>query len=1163
MPKHWRGSARWRRPCRSTPPSPASGSRDAGIVDGAYWYRNLRKQVGFGPAVAHLIEHGHGVFVEVSAHPVLVQPITELADVVVTGSLRRDDGGPRRLLTSMAELFVRGVAVDWAAMLPPVSGRVDLPTYAFDHQHYWLQAEPATDAASLGQAAADHPLLGAVVSLPNSAGFTATSRWSPRSHPWLADHVVAGAVDTAVLVPNAALVEVAIRLGDLAATPHLDELTVDAPVVLPQRGSRDLQAVVGEPDETRRRSVEIYSRAADATLDAPWTRHAYGTLAPAGTPTIADSGPATDITVDAAVRDADRYGLHPALLDAAVRTVVAEGTLPSVWTGVSLLASGATALHVRRTGTAGLQLADATGQPVMTIDEVVATPFSPAQLGITGAVPHDSLFRVEWTALPLPAAGDSADYQVYEAETGDPRTAVDAALAALQAWLADPALAQTRLAVVTGDCTELAPAAVWGLVRSAQSEHPGRIVLVDLDDASRSALPAVLSSGEPQVRVRDGVAEVPRLTRVPRPGSAPRPLDPDGTVLITGGTGTLGATTARHLVTAHGIRHLVLVSRRGHAPDLHDELTAMGASVTITACDTADRAQLEAVLAAVPAEHPLTAVVHTAGVLDDGVLTELSPDRVDTVLRPKVDAARHLDELTRDRDLAAFVLFSSAAGVLGNPGQANYAAANACLDAVAHQRHGLGLPAVSLAWGYWTTVSGMTRHLGAADLHRNRRMGMAGLTAAEGMALLDATLGAADTFVAAKLDVPALRASSAAGDEIPPLLRALAPAPRPAARAAAGPVPLAERLAGLHATGQAEAVLDLVRRHAAEVLGHTSADAVHPGRTFKEAGFDSLTAVELRNRLAAATGLTLSPAMIFDYPKPAALAEHLRATLTGDTSSPAEPGTPTAANDEPIAIVAMACRFPAGVHSPEDLWRVVADGVDAVTEFPDDRGWDTDRLYHADPDHEGTTYVRHGAFLDDAAGFDAAFFGISPNEALAMDPQQRLLLETSWEAFERAAIDPTSLAGQDIGVFVGVNSHDYSMRMHGASGVEGFRLTGSSGSVVSGRVAYHFGFEGPAITVDTACSSSLVALHMAARALNQGECSMALAGGVHGDGHRRDLRRVLAAARASRPTAAARPSRTAPTVPAGPRAWACCWWSGCRTLAAGATTCWPWCAGQR
>ncbi|MEU6569480.1 type I polyketide synthase [Streptomyces parvulus] len=1128
----------------------------AGVLDGGYWYRNLRSQVGFGPAVAALLKQGHGVFVEVSAHPVLVQPITETVyaadgdtDAMVTGSLRREDGGLRRLLTSMAELFVRGVPIDWTGILPDgaTTTRVELPTYAFDHQHYWLQATDApTDATSLGLAADDHPLLGAVVGLPNSGGLVATSRWSLRAQPWLAEYLLS---DT-VVVPNAALVELAVRLGDLASVPFLDVLTVDTPVVLPQGGDRSIQVVVGECDGERR-PVEVYSRAADAPLDAEWTRHAHGVLAPAAgheTPAVPErGGEAAEVRLgDAVGQDADRYGLHPALLDAAVRTVVPDGTVPSVWSGVALLASGATELRVRggeaSEGATPLLLTDPTGRPVMSVEGVRATPFSAEWLGIGAALPYDSLFRVDWVQVPLPAVdrvpglvavgdgrdvadlgatgGAAPDFLVYdsrpESASGDPRAAVGATLAVLRAWLAEPALAETRLAVVTGDCDTLEAAAVWGLVRSAQSEHPDRIVLLDLGGDFASVPPAAILSGEPQLRMRGRLAHVPRLVRSrggasPEAGTAVPRLDPEGTVLITGGAGTLGALTARHLVTVHGVRHLLLVGRRGRAEGLREELTALGACVTVAACDVSDRRQVEELLRTVPVAHPLTAVVHTAGVLDDGVLTEQTPDRVDTVLRPKLDAALHLHELTRDMDLAAFVLFSSAAGVLGNPGQANYAAANACLDALARQRHRLGLPAVSIAWGYWSTVSAMTEHLDAADLRRNRRIGMAGLTAAEGMALLDAALGSAadadGTLLAAKFDLTALRAAAADGP-VPAPLRALAPAPRPVAGSAA-PAPgrdgVAMRLAGLSGTEQHEFLTDLVRRHAAEVLGHASADAIRADRPFKDAGFDSLTAVELRNRLVAATGLTLSPAVIFDYPKPAVLARHLRGRLLGT----AEPGADELAvrgaadgsagsdtGDEPIAIVAMACRFPAGVHSPEDLWRVVADGVDVVTEFPDDRGWDTDRLFDPDPDHAGTTYVRHGAFLDDAAGFDAAFFGISPNEALAMDPQQRLLLETSWEAFERAAIDPTTLAGQDVGVFVGVNSHDYSVLMHQANGVEGFRLTGSSGSVTSGRVAYHLGTEGPAITVDTACSSSLVALHLAAQALNRGECTMALAGGV-------------------------------------------------------------------
>ncbi|MER5888934.1 type I polyketide synthase [Streptomyces sp. NPDC001941] len=1111
---------------------------DSGVLEGGYWYRNLRGQVGFGPAIAALVAQGHDAFIEVSAHPVLVQPVAETvyeagSDALVTGSLRREEGGPQRLLASMAGAFVRGVPVDWTAVLPAGAdtARVDLPTYAFDHQHYWLQAgRPDGDAGSLGLSGADHPLLGAVIRVPNSGSLMATSRWSLKDHPWLAEHVLGDAV----LVPNAALVELALRLGDLVSTPVLDVLDVEAPVVLPPRGSRGVQVVVGEPDPDGRRTVEVYSQGGDAPLDGEWTRHAHGTLAPSAT-REAPAPTGTGLEVALEVRqssEAGRYGLHPSLLDAAVRTAVPSDHLPAVWTGVSLLASGASALTVSGSGTsdegAALLLADPTGQPVMTIAGVRGVPFAPERLGISGAATHDALFRVEWAPLALPtadrapvsvtvacgedvvAASHSApEVLVHEAgSTGDdPRPALAAALSVLQAWLAEPALEETRLAVVTGDSDAVDVAAVRGLVRSAQSEHPGRIVLVDLDAGSRSALPAALQSGEPQLRVRGGSAQVPRLVRTSaRPGAYARPLDPEGTVLITGGAGTLGALTARHLVTDHGVRHLLLVSRRGEAPELCAELTALGASVTVAACDTADRAQLASLIDQIPAEHPLTAVVHSAGVLDDGVLTELTPERVDTVLRPKVDAARHLDELTRELDLAAFVLYSSAAGVLGNPGQGNYAAANAGLDAVARRRHRLGLPAVSLAWGYWSAVSSMTEHLGAADLRRNQRIGMSGLTGPEGMALLDAALApgtpgpsgpeAADgTLVAAKFDVAALRRAAAEGPVPAPLL-GLVPATRPVARAAAPAGGLAAHLAALDADARTEALVDLVRRHAAEVLGHGSADAVRADRAFKDAGFDSLTAVELRNRLVHATGAALSPAVVFDYPKPVLLAGHLAAKLFGTAPRDAEEAPAAGAADEPIAIVAMACRFPAGAHSPEELWRLVADGVDAVTEFPDDRGWDTDGLFDPDPDHAGTTYVRHGAFLDDAAGFDAAFFGISPNEALAMDPQQRLLLETSWEAFERAAIDPTSLAGQDVGVFVGVNSHDYGVRMHQASGVEGFRLTGGSAAVTSGRVAYHLGLEGPAITVDTACSSSLVALHMAAQSLRSGECTMALAGGV-------------------------------------------------------------------
>ncbi|MFJ2027969.1 type I polyketide synthase [Streptomyces sp. NPDC087897] len=718
-------------------------------------------------------------------------------------------------------------------------------------------------------------------------------------------------------------------------------------------------------------------------------------------------------------------------------------------------------------------------------------------------VPDDSLDRWGLSELLRQAAEGAepvtgvlsllADDRRAHPEDGAVSVGLGATLTAVQA-LADAEVTAPLWCVTTGAVSTnradriLDPAAarLWGLGRVAALEHPERWGgLIDLpaepEPRATARLAAVLTAAEDQVAVRAEGVYVRRLLHAPAADPLPARAAPE-TVLITGGTGALGAETAR-MLARRGTRKLVLSSRRGPdapgAAELVAELAALGATAVVLACDAADRDALAALLA----EHPVTGVVHAAGTDPALPLDSTSVPVLAEGLRAKAAGAEHLDALLPDAEL--FVLFSSIAGVWGSGGQAAYAAANAHLDALAAARRAAGRTGTAVAWGSWDQIGMAAR--GGADEYLKRR-GLRPMPPGLCVTALEHAIDTDATCVVVA-DIDWARFTPAFTSRRPsPLLSALpeaaeALAGEPAAED--GTAAVRTLLAGLPQSEWSRTVLDLVRRETAAVLGYS--EPVDADRPFKDLGVDSLSAVTVRNRVAAALDLRLPTTLVFDHPTPSDVTRHVLSLVSGDdrrTTTTAE------ASDEPLAIVGMACRYPGGASSPEELWRLVTEGIDAVGGFPSDRGWPTD-----DGTGPGDPYTRVGGFVHSATSFDAGLFGISPREAMAMDPQQRLLLETSWELFERAGLGPHAVRSTPTGVFIGASPSGYGVGI-AVPGSEGHLLTGMSGSVLSGRVAYVFGLEGPTLTVDTACSSSLVALHLAAQSLRDGECTMAVVGGV-------------------------------------------------------------------
>ncbi|MFV2097456.1 SDR family NAD(P)-dependent oxidoreductase [Micromonospora sp. LOL_014] len=987
------------------------------ITTAGHWLRYGHRPVDVAAGLQRLTDDGIRRYLELVAGsapagrfpagagdpPPLVLPVA-IGDV--SGA-----GGPA---IAVARMYCAGATL--RPVVPPdgpVRRPVALPTYPFQGRRYWL--EPSTGPAggrSTDLEPTGHPLLGAVVELPDTGDVVATARLGPTEQPWLADHVV----DGAVLVPGAVFVEWALRLAGRFGAGAVAELVLESPLLVAP-GAAEVRLVLRAAGADGRRRLTVHSRPA-ADPGGRWTRHASALLGdPAAdaaptAPTAPTGSQPVDIGqmyVDLAGRgfdygprfrvvrrlriDGDElsgeldddpadsgYGVHPAVLDGALQAVLtaeaSSGTpLPFAWHGVRQLAAttGRLRLYGRRLAplTWSLLLADGAGRPVLTVASVIFRPVAAGTLAAPGEPARPVLLRPVWrSASPSVAPAVSgrwsllgADYLgltgavksrlqlhahaslhelddelraganppevvlVCGVDDGDGerlaasvRASAQRIVALVQSWIADESLDDSRLVVVTrgavatepGDDADPAGAAVWGVLRGVRAEYPDRFLLVDVDDGDDSpgalaeALADAVASGEPEQAVRSGrrllpgLEPVPRLTEEQPAGAVDRAVDPvrwsTGTVLLTGGTGAVGSLLAGHLVDRHAVRHLVLVSRRGpDAPgvaELVARLAATGAEVRAVACDVIDPMAVRRLLAEVPPDRPVRAVVHAAGVVDDGTVNLLTPRRLDRVLRSKVDAAVRLAELLPDgAPDADLVLFSSVIGLTGGAGQANYAAANAALDALAYRWHRAGRRTLSLAWGLWGLGSGMGAALSPTDLRRMERAGLAALSAEQGLALFDEAVRRPEPVL-----VPVRRYPQPPGHRRTGLARLLPEtgpsavgqsarqrsgrlAGDPAEVAAGQPDDVRATLAGLAPRQREEHLVGLVQQHVAEVLGHGTPEAVGVDRELWDVGFDSLTTVELGNRLTLATGLRLPLSVTFENTTVRALARQLARLL--------------------------------------------------------------------------------------------------------------------------------------------------------------------------------------------------------------------------------------------------------------------------------------------
>ncbi|MEU9235769.1 SDR family NAD(P)-dependent oxidoreductase [Streptomyces subrutilus] len=1039
---------------------------DAGLAPGEgmrsaeYWVRQVREPVRFLDAMATLEAAGIARYLECGPAAVLSATGAGCVgrEVPFIASQRADDSDEARVLVqALGALHVSGQDVDWCKVFTGTAATVtDLPTYAFQRQRHWIDAP---GRARGGRPAADDALWQAV-------GSGAAERVAELLG-------VGGSVTDSTAVA--------------AVLPHLAAW----------RERQDHADTVAD---------WLYEQAWQPTRPLPTTP-----TTPAHWLLVTPAQPEAPTAAEATVK----VQALAAGAQASRAQAPAEGQALSLGAAVAgaLAGAGAT-VHVLAGREDRAAYADALAALVAELGD---RPLS----GVLALTPTDTTAHPEHPATTTGAAQTLALVQAL----GDAAVRVPLWLVtqgAVHAAPADPAPRPDQaLAWGLGHVVALEHGTRWGgLVdlpadpAQALAEAPRLAATVNAVNAVNAIGNPGPAGGEEHLALRPTGAYVRRLRRAAPPAATP--WTPRGTVLITGGSGALAGHLAQRLAE-RGAEHLVLVSRRGPAAEGAAELTARleaaGARVTFAACDLTDRGQTQRLLAGLDAEQPpLRAVFHTAGVLDDRLLDRLDTEALAAAAAPKLGAARLLAELTRGHDLDAFVLYSSVVGVLGNLGQANYAMANAALDALADSLRADGVPALSLAWGPWAD-GGMTHGAAEAQL---RAAGLAPMAVARALTALDCALASGRSLVIADIDWQKAAAGYGEArprrflDEIEEARTGPATGTGTAAGAAAAAAetnPFLSSVLALPEADRAAHVTAVLAAEAAAVLGIEDPQVLDPERGFKDLGFGSMMSIDFAAGVQKRTGVTTPKTLAFDCPNLSTATDWLLAKLApaapaAPAATPATPAAPAGSppgprsgrGDEPLAIVGVGLRMPGGAHDLDSLWTVLAEGRDTVTAVPADR-FDIDAFYDADPDAEGRTYARHASFLDDVAHFDAAFFGISPREAEPMDPQHRLLLEAAWTSLEDAGIRPRELRDSRTGVFVGAGVGEYGKYRQGGA-PDTYTLTGTLPSFNAGRLSYHLGLQGPALSVDTACSSSLVALHLACEALRSDECELALAGGV-------------------------------------------------------------------